>query len=204
MTTSAAQTPARPTEPAKPKHHLLTRAIARQIFDDPQIDRTLAISRIPELCKYTIGAVRVLLEPANFKRLAAAQHQDTSEADVERERLFCLQHAAFITKLHNLYKDECAKNTPAARAAVVLHIAKAPELGSSVCLDELTGYKAYTLTSFGERQFDKMFEMGDGNEVAAIVKEQARTSQAVRDFCVDTMQWQLDSEALEHAERMRA
>jgi len=133
-----------------------------------------------ERVKLSQASARALL--ANIEDVVRHQRLDVRQAEVKDERQFGLANLAFLTTLHNLNLKACSGTTQD-RVATARHIFTAAEQGSCVTLDDLMAYRAHAVFGFGPRQFDTLFESGDGAQVKGALLNLALDSPAVAQCC---------------------
>lgn len=135
------------------------------------------------LATFTVAGARVLLE--SIDRIAAGREMQVENREMAREQQFGLYNLDFLVKLHNLSLGirEQGPQGLKARIACARHIFTAMDQGSTVSLDDIRSYRAHTVFCFGDRDFDTLFEMNDGDQVKASLMELAEESASVKDAC---------------------
>lgn len=142
----------------------------------------ISVEELPNTT-FTCAGARVLLD--NFARIATARGFQLSDREIAVEKQYGLQHLDFLVKLHNLSTGIRAEGPQGLKARIecARHIFTAEDQLSSVVLSELRSFLAQVVFCFGEREFDTLFEMGDGDQVKAALMESAEESKAVKDVC---------------------
>lgn len=167
-----------PEHATKSDRRLLSAPVARELIRQlKSVDAggTLDLSE----WALTPAAARILL--GNAKLVIEAQ--GLAHDDVDSDVRFCLDHLDFLVRLHNLAAS--ARNGGLVeRVACAKHLFAAPRQ----LLDEILRHRAYAIFGFGPRQFDSLFEMGDGGLVReALVRASASDAAIAR--CCQEMGW---------------
>lgn len=155
--------------------------------------------------KLSTGSAKRLLD--SIETLARAQNSDATVPELAAEKMTGMAELGYLVKLHNL--NLRAHASLAARVAVAQHIFTAQRQGSTFGLDDIKSYRAYTVFRFGPRQFDALFEMGDGTQVREAMQALAERDPTVGNVCRE-MGWSdavtdtSDEREDRQPERMRA
>lgn len=154
----------------------ITAAMARQLIDAGD---NVAISCHP----FTVEGAKALLN--RIEEVATLKNLCITPSELKREQQFGLANAAFLTKLHNLALGTGGEGAPGlnARIACAKHIFTAVDQRSLVSVDDIRSYRAHCVFGFGDRDFDNLFEMGDGRQVRDAMTELAKSSGSVAQVC---------------------
>lgn len=151
---------------------------------------------------FTVAGARVLLN--NIRQVAIRKNLDVCTRDLLREAEIGEREIQFLTKLHNLrigttQEGEHGLN---ARIACATHIFTAADQSSCVTIRDIKSWNAYTVFDFGEREFDALFEMGDGAQVKDALVELAQSNARVAATCRE-FGW-MDASDLQRSHRWMA
>ncbi len=161
----------------------LSKAAAMELITDAQNGNYGGLAWALDTMDLTHGAVGVLAERLDL--VVKAQASDADAYSMERERRFAARHCAFAIKLKSLARG----NDLRSRIACAKHIFSSCGSEGGPHFEDVTGgYVAFSLFRFGPRQFDSLFEMGDGDEVRAALERLALRDPVVAQNC-ERMGW---------------
>lgn len=166
----------------------LTLAMARALLLPEHSDELKYLSNV----EFTEAGAKVLLE--NVPLIVEQQQIVVTQREMESEKKFGLANLAFLTKLHNVNMGTGSEGPEGlkARIACASHIFTAQDQKSAVSIDDLRSWRAYTVFGFGDREFDNLFEMGDGDQVHAAMMKLSQTSRSAASVCAN-MGWNKES-----------
>ena len=162
----------------------LTLAMARELILPERSDELRDLSDV----EFTEAGVKLLLE--NIPLIAEKKQMVVSQREMDSEIAFGLANIKFLTKLHNLNIGAGAEGPAGlqARVACAKHLFTAMDQCSLVTIDDIRSYRADTVFGFADRDFDNLFEMGDGDKVYSAMIKLSQTSSAAASVCND-MGW---------------
>lgn len=154
------------------------------------------------LSPWSLAAAKVFVE--NIDVLVHARSEQLTAGQIRSEQAFCRHHLEFLVRLQNLHvAEQTAREGEGLRARIALaaHIFSSDRGRSAVTISDLREYRAHTVFNFGDRQFDRIFECGDGDQVRDALEQMAELDPVVAESC-RAMGWLASSgERSAHRER---